>query len=95
MYKKILFRFVCTLYKEYLNLYTKYPIHSDYTEAEFLDEIQTEVLRVFLLAFHSHLYSFALRYLYFFKLPQPLTDSKEYTVKEKGGKPDRKPHPMV
>jgi len=30
-------------------------------EAEFLDEIQTKVLRVFLLAIHSHLYSFALR----------------------------------
>jgi hypothetical protein len=28
-------------------------------EAEFLDEIQTKVLRVFLLAIESHLYSFA------------------------------------
>jgi hypothetical protein len=28
-------------------------------EAEFLDEIQTKVLRVFLLAIHRHLYSFA------------------------------------
>jgi hypothetical protein len=35
------------------------------TEAEFLDELQTKVLRVFLLAIHSHLYSFALRFLYF------------------------------
>ncbi len=34
---------------------------------------------------HSHLYSLALD-LYFFKLTQPLTVS----VKEKGGKPDRK-----
>ncbi len=33
-----------------------------YTKAEFLDEIQTKVLRVFLLAIHSHLYSFALRF---------------------------------
>jgi hypothetical protein len=33
-------------------------------EAEFLDEIQTKVLRVFLLAIHSHLYSFALRFLF-------------------------------
>jgi hypothetical protein len=32
--------------------------------AEFLDEIQTKVLRVFLLAIHSHLYSFALRFLF-------------------------------
>jgi hypothetical protein len=33
-------------------------------EAEFVDEIQTKVLRVFLLAFHSHLYSFTLRFLF-------------------------------
>ncbi len=34
---------------------------------------------------------------YFFKLTQPLTLSIGevlYTVKEKGGKPDRKPHPL-
>ncbi len=31
------------------------------TEAEFLDEIHTKFLRVFLHAFHSHLSSFALR----------------------------------
>ncbi len=31
-------------------------------EAEFLDEIQTKVCRVFLPAIHSHLYSFALRF---------------------------------
>jgi hypothetical protein len=55
-----------------------------------LDEIQAEFLRVFLLVIHSHLYSFALRFLfYFFKLTQPLTVS----VKEKGGKPDRKTMP--
>ncbi len=33
-------------------------------EAEFLDETQTKDLRVFLLAIHSHLYSFALRFLF-------------------------------
>ncbi len=35
--------------------------------------------------------------LYFFKLTQPLTVSKVellYTLKEKGGKPDRKPYPL-
>ena len=32
------------------------------TEAEFLDEILTKALRVFLLAIRSHLYSFALRF---------------------------------
>ncbi len=51
-------------------------------EAEFLDEIQTKVLRVFLLVIYSHFYSFA-KDLFFFKLTQPLTVS----VKEKGGKP--------
>ncbi len=34
-----------------------------YQEAEFLDEIQTKAL-VFLIAIHSHLYSFALRFLF-------------------------------
>ena len=33
-------------------------------EAEFLDVIGTKVLRVFLLAMHSHLYSFALRFIF-------------------------------
>jgi hypothetical protein len=33
------------------------------TEAAFLDEIQTKVLRVFLLAIHSHLYCIALGFL--------------------------------
>ncbi len=32
--------------------------------SEFWNEIQTKVLRVFLLAMHSHLYSFALRFLF-------------------------------
>jgi hypothetical protein len=43
--------------------------------AEFLDEIHTKVLRVFIIAIQSHLYSFAFRDLYFFKIPQPLTVS--------------------
>jgi hypothetical protein len=33
-------------------------------EAEFLSEIQTKILTVFFLAIHSHLYSFALRFLF-------------------------------
>jgi hypothetical protein len=37
-----------------------YEIVLPSVEAEFLDEIQTKVFRVFLLAIHSHLYSFAL-----------------------------------
>jgi hypothetical protein len=32
-------------------------------EAEFLDEIQTKILRVYLLAIYRNLYSFALRFL--------------------------------
>ncbi len=40
-----------------------------FVETEFLDEIQTKFIRVFLLAIHSHLYIFAL------KLAQPLTVS--------------------
>jgi hypothetical protein len=32
--------------------------------AEFVDEIQAKVLRVFLLAIHSHFYSFALSFLF-------------------------------
>jgi hypothetical protein len=35
------------------------------SEAEFSDEIQKKVLRVFLLAIHSHLYGFALRFIFF------------------------------
>jgi hypothetical protein len=34
------------------------------TVAEFLDEIQIKVLRVFFLAIHSHLYSFSLRFIF-------------------------------
>jgi hypothetical protein len=64
--------------------------------AEFLDEIQTKVLRVFMLAIHIHVYSFALRFLFL----QTHTTSNSffsvllYTVKEKEGKYNRKPHPF-
>ncbi len=56
--------------------------HSRPRGREFLDEILTKVLRDFLLAIRSHLYSFPLRFyffkltqppMYFFKLTQPLT----------------------
>jgi hypothetical protein len=45
-------------------------------EAEFSEEIQTKVFRIFLLIIHCHLYtySFALR-IYFFKLTQSPTVS--------------------
>jgi len=64
-----------------------------------LDEILTKVFRVVLLAIHSHLYSFALRFL-FLKI-HPLTVSEVqllYTVNERGVKPNRKLYlyfPMV
>ncbi len=56
-----------------------------------MDEIQTKVLRVFLLAIHSHLYSFAFRFLL---LQAHATSYNFYSsVTVKGGKPDRKPNP--
>ncbi len=39
-------------------------LRKPFLEAEFMDEIQTKVLRVFLLTIHSHLYSFALRFIF-------------------------------
>jgi hypothetical protein len=59
------------------------------TKAEFLDEIQTKVLRVPSLGFTVTSAALPLD-IYFFKVTQPLTVS----VKEKGGKPDRKPCPL-
>ncbi len=61
-------------------------------EAEFLDEIHTKVLRLFSsLLFTITITSTALPWdFYFSRLTQPLAVS----VKEKGGKPDRKPYPL-
>jgi hypothetical protein len=68
------------------------------SEVEFLDEIQTKVLKVFLLAIHSHLYNFALRFILLQTHATSLTISTSQllycNVKEKGGKPDRKPNPL-
>ncbi len=67
-----------------------------YTESEFSDEIQTKVLKFFLLAIQSHPGSFALRFLFlqthatFYSFYTKLL----YTAKQKGGEPDRKPHPL-
>ena len=41
---------------ESVGLCTLYTVQYLSTEVEFLEEIQTEVLRVFLLAIHRHLY---------------------------------------
>jgi hypothetical protein len=78
-----------TVWTELLAEYCEYP------EADFLDEIQTKVYRVFLLAFLFTCTALPWNF-YFYKLTQPLTVSTVqllYTVKEKGGKPDRKPYP--
>jgi hypothetical protein len=63
-----------------------------------LDEIHTKDLRVFLIAIQSHLYSFAFRFVF---LQNPATSYSFYIallyivhVKEKGGKPERKQHPL-
>jgi hypothetical protein len=78
--------------------------HDTNPEAEFLDEIHTKVLGVFLLAIHSHLHilqlclefsisSNSLNLLNISSDFKPLRISTVhllYTVKEKVGKPDRK-----
>ncbi len=75
--------------------------HHGTAEAEFLDEIQTKVLRVFLLAIHSHLYSFPLRFMFLQnsrKLWRISTVQLLYIVqRRKEKKPDRNhtPLPMV
>jgi hypothetical protein len=56
------------------------------SEVEFVDKIQTKALRVFLLAIYSHLYSFALRFLFSSNSLNLLHISAVqllYTVKEK------------
>jgi hypothetical protein len=65
-------------------------------EAELLDKIQTKVLRVFLLTIHSHLYTLqlCLEISISSNSPNLCRISSLYTVKEKGGKLDRKPHPL-
>ncbi len=40
-----------------IQIFLTRPVHK--TESEFVDEIQTKVLKVFLRVIHSHLYSFA------------------------------------
>jgi hypothetical protein len=56
-------------------------------EAEFLDEIQTKPLRVFFFAIQKTSTALPSLNLYFIS-------ALLYTVKVKGGKPDRKPHPL-
>jgi hypothetical protein len=67
-----------------------------HTEAKFLDKIQTKVLRVFLLAIHSHIYSLALRFLFLQTHATSYIFYSSVTVHCKGkrGKPDRKTNPL-
>jgi hypothetical protein len=64
----------------------------------FLEETQTKALRVFLLAIYSHLDSFALSEMSISSNSCNLLRISRfqllYTVKEKGGKPNRKPFPL-
>jgi hypothetical protein len=64
--------------------------------AEFLTEIHTTVLRVFLLAIQRHLYNFALRFLFLqtHATSYIFYSVLLYTVKKTGGKPDRKSYPL-
>jgi hypothetical protein len=59
-----------------------------------LDEIKTKILGVFLFVIHSHLYSFALRFLFLQTHATSYYFYSNVTVKEKGGKPERKPYPL-
>jgi hypothetical protein len=61
-----------------------------------MDKNQTKVLKVFLFAIHSNLYSFALRFIFLqtHATSYSFYSALVYTVKQKGGKPHRKPHPL-
>jgi hypothetical protein len=62
-----------------------------------LDEIQTKVKKEFFSLLFTVTSTALHRDFYFFKFTQPLTVFTAqllYTVKEKGGKPDRKPYPL-
>jgi hypothetical protein len=63
---------------------------ASFTEAEFLEEIQTKVLRVFLLDIYNHHYSFCLE-IYISSNSRNLLQFLQYTVKDQRGKSDRKP----
>ncbi len=67
------------------------------TEAQFLDEIQTKVLRVFLPAIHRHLFNFALRFLFLQTNATSYSFYSSVTAHCKGErrKPDRKLYPLT
>jgi hypothetical protein len=55
-------------------------------EAEFLEEIQTKIFGVFLLAVHRHLYSFDLKFLFLQTYAASYKFYSSVTVHCKGGK---------
>ncbi len=62
-------------------------------EVKYLDEIQTKIFKVFLIAIHSYLYTLQLCLeISISSNSRNLLQFLLYTVKEKGGKPDRKPY---
>ncbi len=65
------------------------------SEAEFFDN-PDKSLKIFLLAIQSHLYSYASRFLVLqiHATSYSFNSALLYTVKEEGGKPDRKLHPL-
>jgi hypothetical protein len=73
------------MFKGYVQNLTVDPCKGRENEAEFLDEIQKKVVSVFLLAIHSRLYSFALRFLFLHThaTSYSFTIQLLYTVKEK------------
>jgi hypothetical protein len=62
-----------------------------YNEAEFLDEIQTKVLRVFLLVIHSLIYSFALGFIIYISS----NSCNMQTIKEENLIENHTPFPTV
>ncbi len=78
------------LWRLKLQRYILYTVQSS-LEAEFLDKIKTKVFRVFLLAIHSPLYSFALRFIFLQTHVTSYSFYSSFTVHNKGER--RKPIP--
>ncbi len=72
------------------------PSQLERSKSEFLDEIEKKGLRVFFLVIHSHLNSFALRFLFLRTYAISYSFYSSLTVNYKGErrKPDRKPYPL-
>jgi hypothetical protein len=80
----LIFLFMCLYYSQHILRMNSWS------------EFQIIVLTAFLLAIQSHLYSFALRFLFLqtHATSCNFLSALLFTVKEEGGKPDRKTHPF-